>query len=182
MNFGQYWGYDHSRKLILTLKLTSEIKWDTKENRSKWEEYFQSIIESTFRNHSTELEKARQTLKKINKEDDQSQQIFFMAYELNDGIESFPNVYSNKELWKYKPQVNIAILTTEITCQTKSEEFILLKKFIELESHVKLLRNAAESMRFLNFLRMHYRKNLFKYYASNFSMKNILLKKTLQKR
>ena len=160
---------------------TNDVKWDTKENRSKWEDCFQQIVEPVFKNYANELTKSQEALKSNNKEDEQSQDIYFMAYEMLPK-QKHTNAYNNEDLWKYKPQVNLNILNTEIKCHTKAGEYPMLQKFIELESHLKLLRNVPEIIEFLNYLQTFYHKDLFKHYACNFSMRQIIRKKELSKR
>ncbi len=163
---------------------TNDVKWDTKENRSKWEEYFQQIIDPIFKNSANELTKSQEALKSVNKDDEQSQEIYFMAYEINiskknDGFPS--NVYDDQNLWKYKPQVNLNILNTEMKFHTKNDEYTFLKKFVELEAHIKILRNVPDIIEFLNHLQTFYHKDLFKHQASHFSMRQMIAKKTLPK-
>jgi hypothetical protein len=159
--------------------------WQSKEDRSRWEDNFQLIIDPIFKNSAMELEKAREAIKNNNKDnDEQSQHIFFMAYELNDDDDSnkaCKNVYDNKNFWKYKPRVNLTILNTEIRSQTLSDEFFLLKRFIDKEPHIKLLRNLSTIMRFLNFLQTSFNKDMFKHYAANLSIRQILRKNELPK-
>ena len=169
-------------KLMLTN--THEIKWNSKADRTKWENQFQQIIDPIFKNSSDELKKSLDILKETDsKGDNQSQQMYFMAYELLDDNDKdkHTHVYDDVLLWKYKPQVNLTILTTEMSNQTKHEDFQLLKKFVDMESRIRVLRNLPDIAKFINFLKGFYFKNLFKHYASNMTLKQIMMKKTFPK-
>jgi len=58
-----------------------------------------------------------------------------MAYELLNVDEKKENkLYESPDFWKFKPKVDFNMMANEIKNTTKTEEFAILKKFIETVS------------------------------------------------
>lgn len=123
------------------------------------------------------IAKANEELaKEKNDEGDQSQKVYFMAYErIKDKEKQF--MYENSEFWKYAPHVSFRMMGIELLNTTQIEEYAILKKLIAMKDKLALVRHLPSMVKFINLLQETYSKRLFKHYANKSSIRDILLSK-----
>ena len=110
-------------------------------------------------------------------EADQSKKVYFMAYERLE--EKSKYMYENAYFWKYTPSVNFNTMAIELMNSTQPEEFLILKKLINMSKDLSLVAYLPIMIKFINFLQGKYFKSLFKHYAYSRSIKDILMSKTI---
>lgn len=123
------------------------------------------------------IAKANEELaKEKNDEGDQSQKVYFMAYErIEDKEKQF--MYKTSEFWKYAPHVSFRMMGIELLNTTQIEEYSVLKKFIAMKDKLALVKHLPSMVKFINLLQETYSKRLFKHYANKSSIRDILLSK-----
>lgn len=113
---------------------SSDRSWLTKEDRLNWETKFaENFLQPVLSKIPDYLSKANKSLsdnQTKKEEDNQSKKLYFMAYELNlDANEK--RLYCTHQIWKYTPMVDLNLFLNELNI-TPKDQFVLLKKFIEL--------------------------------------------------
>lgn len=128
-----------------------------------------------------------------------------MAYELlnlDEAKEKF--LYESVSFWKFKPKIGFNMMINELKNTTKPEEFLILKKFnesvsdfrgfhnlvfalkilikniLKQASKLKMVKSLAPIIKFVNYLQSCFFKTLYKFYATNHSMRDVLMSKELR--
>ena len=117
---------------ILKNTIMYDFKWNTKEERKLWEQqFYEQFCSKFYKDTASALNVARNKLKE-NTSAQETHKVYFMAYEFNDDNKISENLYENANFWKYKPEINIDIMSIQLKNQTNPEQFVKLKKFIEM--------------------------------------------------
>lgn len=125
-----------SNEIMKSHNVSQYDKWKTKEERQAWENAFsETYLTNILKKPNETISTAAKTLKDHDTDQTQSKKLYFMAYELlNEDKELDKYLYQNLSFWKFKPKVDFVMMSNELKNTTKPEEFLILKKFIELVS------------------------------------------------
>jgi hypothetical protein len=138
------------------------------------------FLKNILKEPNATIAKANEDLSKEKKDDEESNnKVYFMAYEINSPASDY--MYDALEFWKYAPHVNFQMMGIEILNTTKTEEYSILKKFINMKDKLALVSHLPIMVKFINLLQETYSKRLFKHYANTSSIRDILLSKERDK-
>jgi hypothetical protein len=119
-------------------------------------------------------------LKKDDKEDDNSKKLYFMAYEISKEDENKREfTYENSLFWKYQPEVDFDMLKVQLQMGTQADDHRVLKRFLDMQSHLRLVKHLPEIIKFLNTIINNFYKSFYKHYASEKSIGDLLFSKNI---
>ncbi|CAF0704523.1 unnamed protein product [Brachionus calyciflorus] len=153
-------------------------KWQSKDERTKYErEFYENYIEHKLKNCGKLIGEATKKLKEEDKQnDEESQRLYFMAYELiNENTNRASYLYEKFDFWKYQPICDFNVFKIEIEF-TDSNDYKLLKLIVENEHKLKYVKKLSEIMKLVNFIHKNYFKQFHKHTVSNMDLKEALAK------
>jgi hypothetical protein len=121
--------------LLKSNKSTFASKWMTKDERQNWEKtFYDEFLLNNLKDPAKIVTTSTRILREeSNKESDKpNDKLYFMAYELSTDITKENYLYQNSEYWKYSPIVDFQIMKNELNSNTEKDEYLLLKKFIQM--------------------------------------------------
>ena len=162
-------------EILKGFNVSTARNWSSKEERQNWEKDFSDhYLFSIIQDPSKVISKAAKTLKaEEEKNTEESQKVYFMAYELTSQKENI-KLYENPMFWKFQPNVDLNTMNIELANGTRIEEFKILKKLIETIEHLQLLTYLPPIVRLVNCLNKRYYKRLFKHFARSNSLQDLL--------
>ena len=124
--------------LLKSNKSTLTSRWMTKDERQNWEKAFNDeFLLNNLKDPANIVTNSTKLLREESKKDNDkpNDKLYFMAYELSIDSNKETFLYQNPEYWKYSPIVDFQIMKNELNSNTEKDDFVLLKKFIEMVNY-----------------------------------------------